>query len=241
VRMPRVLVVTGTGTGVGKTVVTAAVAALAIAAGRRVAVVKPVQTGVSDQVDGDLAEVGRLAGVSALHEGIRLPEPLAPQAAARRAAVRLPAVREHAEIVRLLAAQQDLVLLEGAGGLLVRLDAADGTLASLAAELGDVQGGVAALVVVRAGLGALNEAELTVEALLRRRVALIGLVIGEWPADPGIVEWENLVDLPAVTGAPLLGRIPSGAGRLAPESFARQAGHWLPGLATGPRIVNQAS
>jgi len=40
-----VLVVSGTGTEVGKTVVTAAVAALAASGGRRVAVVKPAQTG----------------------------------------------------------------------------------------------------------------------------------------------------------------------------------------------------
>ncbi|WP_159062433.1 AAA family ATPase, partial [Streptomyces caniscabiei] len=41
-----VLVVTGTGTEVGKTVTTAAVAAVAVAAGRSVAVLKPAQTGV---------------------------------------------------------------------------------------------------------------------------------------------------------------------------------------------------
>ncbi|NEC81581.1 AAA family ATPase, partial [Streptomyces sp. SID7958] len=41
-----VLVVTGTGTEVGKTVVTAAVAAAALAAGRSVAVLKAAQTGV---------------------------------------------------------------------------------------------------------------------------------------------------------------------------------------------------
>ena len=45
-RVHRVLVVTGTGPGVGKTVVTAAIAALAVAAGCRVAVLKPAQTGV---------------------------------------------------------------------------------------------------------------------------------------------------------------------------------------------------
>ena len=41
-----VLVITGTGTEVGKTVTTAAVAAVAVAAGRSVAVLKPAQTGV---------------------------------------------------------------------------------------------------------------------------------------------------------------------------------------------------
>ena len=56
----RVLVVTGTGPGVGKTVVTAAIAALAVAAGGRVAVLKPAQTGVRTGERGDLDDVARL-------------------------------------------------------------------------------------------------------------------------------------------------------------------------------------
>lgn len=49
-----VLVITGTGTEVGKTVVTAAIAALAPG---RVAVLKAAQTGVAAGEDGDVAEV----------------------------------------------------------------------------------------------------------------------------------------------------------------------------------------
>ena len=61
-RMPLigpVLVVSGTGTEVGKTVVTAAVAALAASGGRRVAVVKPAQTGEPPGPTGDLAVIRR--------------------------------------------------------------------------------------------------------------------------------------------------------------------------------------
>lgn len=43
--IPRYLLVTGTDTGVGKTIATAALAAALAAAGRRVIIVKPVQTG----------------------------------------------------------------------------------------------------------------------------------------------------------------------------------------------------
>ncbi|MCA1655621.1 MAG: AAA family ATPase, partial [Pseudonocardiaceae bacterium] len=56
------IVLTGTGTGVGKTVVTAAVAALAVSKRRSVAVLKPVQTGVGPDEPGDVNEVTRLAG-----------------------------------------------------------------------------------------------------------------------------------------------------------------------------------
>ncbi len=52
-----VLVVTGTSTGVGKTTVTSAIAALAVAAGRRVAVLKPAQTGLDAAQLGDVDEV----------------------------------------------------------------------------------------------------------------------------------------------------------------------------------------
>lgn len=79
-----VLVITGTGTEVGKTVVTAAVAAAALASGRTVAVLKPAQTGVGPDEDGDVAEVARLAGPVTTAELARYPEPLAPATAARR-------------------------------------------------------------------------------------------------------------------------------------------------------------
>ncbi|MDQ3906431.1 MAG: AAA family ATPase, partial [Actinomycetota bacterium] len=58
-----VLVVTGTSTGVGKTVVTAAIAALAVTSGCRVAVVKATQTGVRVGQPGDVEEIQRLVGL----------------------------------------------------------------------------------------------------------------------------------------------------------------------------------
>ncbi|MDI5976244.1 ATP-dependent dethiobiotin synthetase BioD, partial [Amycolatopsis magusensis] len=82
-----VLVISGTGTGVGKTVVTAAIAALAKADGRRVAVLKPAQTGVTDGEPGDLDEVRRLAGEVTTRELRRYPDPLSPEAAARRSGI----------------------------------------------------------------------------------------------------------------------------------------------------------
>ena len=214
------LLVTGTGTGVGKTVVTAALAACARAAGRSVAVVKPVQTGVRDGEIGDVEEIERLAGVAG-RAHVRLPDPLAPQRAARLAGVDLPPLEEHAERIRIL--REDLVLVEGAGGVLVRLDGATGTLAGLACLLP----GSSVLVVVGPQLGTLNQTELTIEALRARRVAVLGLVIGCWPADPGLAERSNWEDLPTVTGVPLLGALPGGVGALSPAAFRASATRWL--------------
>lgn len=72
-----IVVVSGTGTEIGKTVVTAAVAAVATAAGRSVAVLKPAQTGIGPDERGDADEVVRLSGAVASTELGRFPEPLA--------------------------------------------------------------------------------------------------------------------------------------------------------------------
>jgi dethiobiotin synthetase len=213
-----VLVVTGTGTGVGKTVVTAALAALALARGRRVAVLKPAQTGMAHDEPGDLDAlrllVGPLAGdrLSTL-ELARYPDPLAPATAAARAERDPVAPQQAVAAARALAGAHDLVLVEGAGGLLVRFTE-HGTLADVAAGLG-----APVLVVTSAVLGTLNHTELTTRALAGRGLCAAGLVIGSWPAEPDLAARCNLVDLPAVTGVPLLGRLPAGAGALDPAGF----------------------
>jgi dethiobiotin synthetase len=210
-----VLVVTGTGTGVGKTVVTAAIAALAVAAGCRVAVLKPAQTGVGPGERGDLDDVARLVGDRVtLRELARYPDPLAPDTAARRAGTVPVAPADVVAATRELAVGHDLVLVEGSGGLLVRLDATGGTLADVAGILG-----VPVLVVAAAGLGTLNHTALTIEALRSRGLRCPGIVLGAWPAVPDLAARCNFLDLPTVTGVPLLGALPEGAGTLAPAGF----------------------
>ncbi|MFJ8594057.1 dethiobiotin synthase [Streptomyces sp. NPDC093598] len=217
-----VLVITGTGTEVGKTVVTAAVAATALAAGRSVAVLKAAQTGVRPDEPGDAAEVARLAGPVTTAELARFPEPLAPATAARRAGRAPVHPHEVAEAAAKLATEHDLVLVEGAGGLLVRFDAAGGTLADAARLLS-----APVLVVAAAGLGTLNTTELTARELRSRGLDLAGIVIGSWPAAPDLAARCNLADLPDVAGAPLLGSVPAGSGALSPTAFRGTAPHWL--------------
>ncbi|HLZ36224.1 MAG TPA: dethiobiotin synthase [Mycobacteriales bacterium] len=211
-----VLVVTGTGTGVGKTVVTAALAALARDRGASVAVVKPAQTGVIAGEPGDLAHVRRLAGVDELHEYARYPDPLAPATAARRAHLPPVDLREAAARVADLAARRRLVLVEGAGGLLVRYDEDGATIADLARRLA-----APVLVVARAGLGTLNEVALTLEALAHRGLDVAGVVVGAWPATPGLAERCNVRDLETLAARPLAGVLAEGIGGLHPPEFLR--------------------
>ena len=228
--MTRVLVVSGTGTGVGKTVVTAAIAALAIARGDRVAVVKPAQTGTAAGEIPDTEAVRRLTGLADTHELATFPDPLSPEAAARVAGLAPPDLRAAMDYVAKLAESRDLVLVEGAGGLLVRYDPDGGTIADLAATLD-----APVAVVAAAGLGTLNHTALTLEALAARKLAPAGVVIGSWPRQPDIAELANLTDLQAVAGGPLAGVMPEGAGGLDRTGFLAAAAAGLAECLGGTR------
>ena len=113
----KLLLVGGTDTGVGKTIVTAALASQAKAAGRRVAVVKPAQTGVTEGEPGDMDEVRRLSGVDDVHELARYAEPLAPATAAALEDGAGISVDEVTAAINALE-DRDLVIVEGAGHFL---------------------------------------------------------------------------------------------------------------------------
>lgn len=218
-----VLMVSGTGTEIGKTVVTSAIAAAAVAAGRSVAVLKPAQTGVGPQEPGDAAEAVRLAGPSVTAvELARYPEPLAPDTAARRSGLATLSPAQIAEAARRLSQDHDLVLVEGAGGLLVRFDEAGHTLADAARLLG-----APTLLVAQAGLGTLSSTTLAAEALRARDLIGSGVVVGSWPGIPDLAARCNLADLTKSSGLPLLGAVPEGAGTLAPDRFRASAPTWL--------------
>ncbi|MDP9183785.1 MAG: dethiobiotin synthase [Actinomycetota bacterium] len=208
------LFVTGTGTEVGKTVVTAAVAALALDRGATVAVVKPAQTGVGPGEPGDCDEVTRLSRVDDVHELVRYPDPLAPAAAARLSGREPMDPAAFYDLVLRLHDDHELVLVEGAGGLLVRYDDEGITLADLARGLRS-----AVLVVAGPQLGTLNHTALTLEALAHRGVELSGIVLGSWPSEPGLAERCNLRDLETLAARPLLGALPEGTGALEADEF----------------------
>ena len=225
-----ILFVTGTGTGIGKTITTAAVAALAAAAGRRVAVVKLAQTGVSGGPGSDIPDletVTRLSGVTDTHELARFPDPLSPEAAARVSGLPPADLGRARTIIADLAATRDLVLVEGAGGLLVRYDSDGTTIADLATALREQGLDTPALIVTAAGLGTLNHTALTLEAAAARKLDIAGVVIGSWPCDPGLAERENLADLETLAGGPLAGLLPEGSGALPSGAFRAVARNGL--------------
>ncbi len=182
--------VTGTDTGVGKTVVAAALAARP---GFRYW--KPIQTGTS--IDDDTAEVRRLAGCEVLDEGVRLPDPVSPHLAAKRAGMRidledllrLPTTATGAaELLDPLAEPrpQGAVsppseiswIVEGAGGVLVPINESE-TMVDLMVALA-----LPVVVAARTTLGTINHTLLTL-ALLRTAglEAAAVVMVGEPNAD----------------------------------------------------------
>lgn len=214
-----VLLVTGTSTDVGKTVVSAAIAAIARAHGRTVAVCKPAQTGIGDNCpdESDIDVVERLSGVRGI-ELARFPEPLAPDVAARRSGRPMLELDDAVDAVLGLAETHDLVLVEGAGGVAVRLGAGGFTALDIAGAVG-----ASVLVVAGAELGTLNHSALTVAAVRAAGVECSGLVIGSWPTEPSLAARVNVEELPLVTGVELIASVPCDAGALDREKFGALA------------------
>jgi len=112
----RVAFVTGTDTGVGKTIVSAAIAAILRSRDRR-CVRQAGPDWLAAGEPGDADDVRRLAGPLETLEGVRLPDPLAPDRASSLAGVALPTLFEQRDLVLGAAASHDTVLVEGAGGV----------------------------------------------------------------------------------------------------------------------------
>jgi dethiobiotin synthetase len=167
--------VTATDTGVGKTVVTAALAVALRSHGYAVGVMKPIETGVSSSTDAksDAVRLRTAAGSSdALTEirpyAFRLP--LAPMDAARleKRRITLPTIRRAFHTCQL---RHEILLVEGIGGVRVPISSSLDLL-----ELIHLMK-FPAIVVGRVGLGGINHALLTLEALRRRKIPILGLVL----------------------------------------------------------------
>jgi dethiobiotin synthetase len=164
--MAHALFITGTDTDIGKTMVTACLAKGGLEAGKRVAIFKPVQTGVTDDTQGDAAWCAKhLNTPEGLHvETLYCFEPpVAPTVADGDGIISLNAITER---FNALCQQFDMVLLEGAGGVLCPLTPQT-TMADLARHLN-----IPAILVSRRTLGTINHTLCAVEALHRRGVAI---------------------------------------------------------------------
>ncbi|HSC34483.1 MAG TPA: dethiobiotin synthase [Thermodesulfobacteriota bacterium] len=197
--------ITGTDTGVGKTVITAALAWALIQAGKRVAVMKPVETGTGLPGLTDIEYVETVLGTKFEPGDVciyRFRDPLSPLAASTLTGIKIDTAKIE-KAFRRLSTAHDTVIVEGAGGLLVPIR--EGYLmADLASDLG-----LPLLVVTLPGLGTLNHTALTIESARMRGIEVIGVVINRFPTSPGLAELTNPDLIARMTGVPIVGVFPS--------------------------------
>ncbi len=206
--------VTSTDTGVGKTLVAAALAVALKKAGHMVGVMKPIETGISPS-KATQSDTARLRSIIDSEEQIgaicpyRFALPLAPLAAAQaeRQVINPETIRK---VYRLLADRYDYTVVEGAGGVLVPITP-DNDVADLIVRLK-----LPAVVIGRSGLGGVNHARLTIEALHRRKIPVVALVLNQTQSARSrtarIQERTTVELLRKQAGVPVLGPLPYQSG-----------------------------
>lgn len=196
--------ITGTDTGVGKTHVACLLVEALKAQGLRVAAMKPVAAGIeADGMNADVRLLMAAANVPAARELVNpycFAPAIAPHLAAQQAGVSLR-LQVIAEAYAQLAAQADVVVVEGAGGFLVPLSDEAGM------DAIPVRLGLPVIMVVGMRLGCLNHALLTAEAVRARGLPLAGWIANR--IDPHMAEAEaNLTSLHSILRSPCLGDLP---------------------------------
>lgn len=169
---------------------------------------------------------GAATGVHSVKSHTTLEFPMAPVAAAAREGVDLPMIDSYVDSLAVEVKDGHQLVIEGSGGLLVELDDSGHTMADVALKLSQRGFSVAVVVVCRSGLGTQNHTALTVEALQRRGITRLGVLVGALEAHPDEVVQSNLCYLRSLD-VPFLGAIPRGAASLQPAAFQREAGHWF--------------
>lgn len=198
---PRGVFVAGTDTEVGKTVVAATIAATLTRRGERVAVFKPVVTGL-DELGGVLPDhelLRRSAGSRQRTDGIapyRFGPPLSPHLAAHLAETRIDPARLVLK-ARHAARNATVLVAEGVGGLMVPLTA-NYLVRDFALDLR-----MPVVIVARTGLGTINHTLLTVEAARSAGLDVASIVLTPWPKQPNEMELSNRMTIAERTRLPV--------------------------------------
>lgn len=202
--------ITGTDTGVGKTLVTASLALHLKKHGMAVGVMKPIETGVSPARNAQ-SDAARLRSIMESEDPLgairpySFALPVAPLAAAEseRQTINPDTIKR---VYRLLSSRYDYMVVEGVGGIQVPITRTDDVL-TLIKHLR-----LPVIVVGRSGLGGINHALLTIEALRRKQITIVALLLNRThsvrSATLRIQERSTIEILRKQAGVPVLGPLP---------------------------------
>lgn len=204
--MTRGYFVTGTDTGIGKTTFAVTLIHALRQRGLKVAAMKPVAAG-GDLIEGkcvneDVLALRQAADIQAdlsIINPYAFAPPIAPHIAADQAGKTID-LDHIVSVYTALAAQADVVVVEGAGGLCVPLNAQH-DIADLAEALR-----LPIILVVGMRLGCLNHALLTAEAIMQRGLKWTGWVANILDSEMQALE-ENIASLESRLPSPSLGRL----------------------------------
>jgi dethiobiotin synthetase len=173
------------------------------ARGRLVAVKKPVDTGLEREPEHALALRAAAADPAPLDVicPVRLRAPLAPSVAARLEGRTIDAEQLSAQVIA-RAADADLLLVEGAGGLLVPI-AGRFTFADLAQRCA-----LPVLLVAANRLGTVNHVALTACVAEARGLSIRGVVLSQPHPTTDLSAATNAAEITALTGLRCLGVLP---------------------------------
>ncbi len=220
----RGLFVTGTDTGVGKSVLAAAICAALVRRGERVAAFKPVVTGTDDPPGDWPRDHELLAAQTGQRPGEVTPHtfgpPVSPHLAAEMAGTAVDP-ESFSAAARGAAEGADALVCEGVGGLMVPLTRSY-VVRDLAVELG-----LPLVVAARPGLGTISHTLLTVSAARSAGVAVAGVVITPWPAEPDTLTASNRETIQRLAGVKVSGLPFTEPSTLAEAGAALPLGDWI--------------
>jgi len=171
--------VTGTGTEVGKTLVS-----LGLCLSMKADYWKPIQTGM----DKDYLFIKKFLPAKRVHPcTYDFKKPLSPNQAAQKEKISLDKINPP---------QRSRLIIEGAGGVLVPLNTKD-LMIDLIAQLG-----FPTIVTAKSGLGTINHSLLTLEALKKRGIKTLGVILS------GDFHKENKKDIERYGKTPVILELP---------------------------------
>ncbi len=201
--------ITGTDTGVGKTIITGLLGRYLSDKGHRVVTQKWIQTGCGDTLAPDIRLHLKIMRRSPKElEGyfrhivpyaFRIPS--SPHLASR-IEKKIINPRKIIKSFRVLSRNFDFVIVEGIGGALVPFNKKS-LVIDIAGELN-----LTALVVAQNKLGAINHTLLTVEALKKRRIKILGIIFNNLKKEDKRIAEDNPVIIKELTGEEIFGTIP---------------------------------
>ena len=200
--------ITGTDTEVGKTFITGGLARMWLKMGKRVGVMKPIESGCV-RSDGVLQPLDALflKEMSASTDDLdlivpyRLEHPLAPSIAAELESIEID-LENIKSIYRQLELKYDIILVEGAGGVLSPLYKTFTNVDLI--KLLDIP----VIVVARNTLGTINHTLLAVECARSNGLTILGIIINNLSPNDDLSTNDNPRVIKKLSGLPLLGVVP---------------------------------